>query len=1106
MNNLNPESENLSHQDSILSFARALNESQLRELFHSAKDLIQSIALDGRFLFVNRAWREVLGYTEQEVATINIFQIIHPSHHIACQEFLQRLIAGEQTELIEIPFLTKQGEVVYAEGNVVLHTVDERPIATRGIFRVITDRKAAEAEMRVLKENLEQTVIQRSAELSRSETRFRHLVASVPGAVYEFCIDTTGRRFCPFISNGIFDLIHITAAECIADIEVIFRQIPPYAIDAMETSIQNSMIHLQPWLHEFPIDTPSGQKWLRGNAIPQQETDGTIRWHGVMVDITHHKEMEASLHTLNRRLEFLLSSSPAIIYTCDASPPYAATFISDNITSILGYTPQEFLTTPDFWLERIHPDDRDKTLQNLASLFTEKKHTHEYRFRDKNGNWRWMRDELLLIPGTDNKQPELIGYFADVTKKHRQETALLEAHNLLKTIVNAVPVRIFWKDKQLRYLGCNTLFAQDAGVGSAEEIVGKSDYDLSWTREQSDLYRNDDRHVIDSGQTKLSYEEPQTNRMGETIWLETSKVPLLSADKEIIGVLGIYQDITQQKHTQDSIRLSAMIFQASNEAIVITDKHNRILQINPAFTRMTGFELSDVAGKNPSIFNSGRHDVAFYQKMWRRIQDEGAWQGEIWDKRKDGEIQAKWLNISVIRNEENYIKYHIAQFSDITEKKRKDDIILTQANYDQLTGLPNRHLFKKRLETALAKSDRTHLPLSLLLLDLDHFKDINDTLGHDKGDALLREAAMRINSCIDSSNIVARLGGDEFAIIAPDSIDPAQIEMLAQKVIYQLNRPFNLGTNEIDYYISTSIGIAYYPQHATSIESLMKHADQAMYAAKLEGRNRFCHFTPSMQQEAHEKMLLTHDLRQALIHHELFAEFQPILELATGCVTKAEALIRWRHPERGMISPSLFIPLAEGSGLIIEIGKLVFKESISFIQQWHQTTGQLIQISINLSPVQFRHKDHNTWLQNLNQTGLPGHCINFEITESVLLKDSSVVQAFLLELRNNGIEVSIDDFGTGFSSLSYLKKFDIDYLKIDRSFIQQLTDSSTDRALVEAIIVMAHKLGIKTVAEGVETQAQQDMLTRFGCDYMQGFHYSKPLSRQAFEQLLLSKT
>ena len=404
---------------------------------------------------------------------------------------------------------------------------------------------------------------------------------------------------------------------------------------------------------------------------------------------------------------------------------------------------------------------------------------------------------------------------------------------------------------------------------SPQEIIGKVDYDLSWTKEQADHYRNDDKRVISSGTSMLYYEEPLNNAAGEKLWIETSKVPLLSTRKEIIGVLGIYQDVSKQKQANDSMRLAAAIYQSSNEAIMVMDENNRIIQVNPAFTRMTGYEMADVLGKDPAMFRSNRHDEAFYQEIKRKLLDEGHWQGEIWDLRKDGSVYAKWLNISVIRHPSGHVHYYVSQFSDITEKKKKDEIILFQANYDPLTGLPNRNLFKELLDQEIKKSQRSKSPLSLLLMDLDHFKDINDTLGHDKGDELLREVASRIKSCASKTDIVARLGGDEFAIISSKCGDNKAAATIAQLITQKLNKPFRLRHNRADHYISTSIGIVFYPQDGADRKSLMKHADQAMYAAKLEGRNRFCYFTPSMQQAAHEKMLLMQDLRQAIVKNEL---------------------------------------------------------------------------------------------------------------------------------------------------------------------------------------------------------------------------------------------
>ena len=705
------------------------------------------------------------------------------------------------------------------------------------------------------------------------------------------------------------------------------------------------------------------------------------------------------------------------------------------------------------------------------------------------------------VTGRDGNIIELIGYFIDITDRKKKEIAVIESRNLLETIINTAPVRIFWKDKESRYLGCNQAFASDTGLAFPNDILGKYDYQLTW-KEQADSYRNDDRQVINSGIPKLSYEELQTTPDKKTIWLRTSKVPLRNATRGIIGVLGIYQDITEQKQNDDNMQLAATIYKSSSEAIMVTDKNNQIMAINPAFTRITGYELADVAGKNPRIFQSGRHNKSFYKKMWQDLLREGHWQGEIWDRNKCGSIHAKWLNISIIRYKDGSIYCYVAQFSDITEKKQKDELILTQANYDQLTGLPNRNLFKDRLDKEIKKSHRNGLSLSLLFLDLDHFKAINDTLGHDKGDELLKEVALRLQSCVRETDTVARLGGDEFAIILPDIDNKLRIETIAQHIIKELSKAFNLDDHKIDHHISTSVGIVIYPEDGTDLESLMKHVDQAMYAAKQDGRNRFNYFTRSMQLEANKKMALTHELRKAIANDQLQVYYQPILELTHGRINKAEALLRWNHPQRGIISPDIFIPLAEESGLIIEIGELVFKKTTADIKWWHSQLGYIIQVSVNMSPIQFSSLKKNQWSDSLAQLGLPGNSINVEITEGLLLKDAPVIKERLLEFNNSGIEVSIDDFGTGFSSLSYLKKFDIDYLKIDKSFISHLIDNGTDRALVEAIIVMAHKLDIKTIAEGVETKEQQDLLIDFGCDYKQGFLYSPAISAEDFYKLI----
>jgi len=439
---------------------------------------------------------------------------------------------------------------------------------------------------------------------------------------------------------------------------------------------------------------------------------------------------------------------------------------------------------------------------------------------------------------------------------------------------------------------------------------------------------------------------------------------------------------------------------------------------------------------------------------------------------------------------------------DITSKKETEEIIWKQANFDKLTGLPNRHMFHDRLDQEIKKAHRAELQMALLFIDLDHFKEINDTLGHDIGDNLLMEVSSCITSCVRESDTVARLGGDEFTVILSEVNDTINVERLAQCILKKLTEPFKLGDEVV--YISASIGITLYPDDAVNVEDLLKNADQAMYVAKSQGRNRTSYFTAALQEVAQERRRLTHHLRGALAANQFIIHFQPIIDLASGRIHKAEALVRWQHPERGMLMPIEFIQLSEETGLINGIGDYVFKEAARWARRWRQLFAHDFQISVNMSPIQFQSLEHSCdeWSDYLQDIDLAGQNIVIEITESLLLNAASGVTDKLLKFRDSGIQVAIDDFGTGYSSLSYLKKFDIDFLKIDKSFVDNLEVGINDIALCEAIIVMAHKLGLKVIAEGVETKIQCKILSDAGCDYAQGHLFSVALPPEEFEALL----
>tara|TARA_R110002094_G_scaffold8064_1_gene17467 strand:+ start:6421 stop:8583 length:2163 start_codon:yes stop_codon:yes gene_type:complete len=554
----------------------------------------------------------------------------------------------------------------------------------------------------------------------------------------------------------------------------------------------------------------------------------------------------------------------------------------------------------------------------------------------------------------------------------------------------------------------------------------------------------------------------------------------------------------------EELELASLVFQNSSEGMMVTDANNHIITVNPAFTAITGYRFDEVKGKTPGILNSGHHKPSFYQQMWQQLKSTGKWQGEVWDKRKDDKLCPRWLTIDSIRNRDDSVSRYVAIFADITEKKLSEELIWRQANFDTLTDLPNRNLFRNRLELELKKSQHANLTLALLLIDLDRFKEVNDTLGHDVGDSLLQQATVRIIESVGESDTVARLGGDEFAVILPEISETSQIEDIADKLIVQLAEPYAIANEVI--YLSASIGITLYPSDATGIDTLLKNAEQAMYVAKKNGRNRFSYFTQSLQIAAQTRLRLGNDLRGALAANQFRVHFQPIVELSTGRICKAEALLRWQHPERGMVSPLDFIPLAEEIGLMNAIGDWVFKESARQAKRLNNQCQCNCQISVNLSPVQFSVENQSfakEWLQYVQELGLCGENFVVEITEGLLLNAESGVTDKLLALRDAGIQVAIDDFGTGYSSLSYLKKFDIDYLKIDQSFVRNLETDKDDIALSEAIIVMAHKLGLKVIAEGVETQGQKKILTEAGCDYAQGYLYSKPVPSEEFEALLM---
>ncbi|MCM8855519.1 MAG: EAL domain-containing protein [Candidatus Thiodiazotropha sp.] len=539
--------------------------------------------------------------------------------------------------------------------------------------------------------------------------------------------------------------------------------------------------------------------------------------------------------------------------------------------------------------------------------------------------------------------------------------------------------------------------------------------------------------------------------------------------------------------------MNATVFETTAEGIMVTDADNMIKTVNPAFSRITGYPAEEVIGHSPNMLSSGRHDNEFYEALWDSVLQKKYWTGEIWNRRKDGSVFPEWLSIAAIPGEDGVAKEYVAVFSDITKHKQDEEQIRYQANYDALTGLPNRSLLSDRLVQAIGSAHREKWKLAILFIDLDQFKMVNDTFGHVMGDELLQLVASRIGECVRESDTVARFGGDEFIILLQDVSDMDAVANVATKVIEKITRVFTLYGREI--YIGASVGITIFPDDATNADSLLRNADMAMYQAKDRGRNSYQFFTASMQQRTLERQQLELDLRLAIKRGELEIYYQPVMDAYLDRVISVEALLRWNHPHRGIVSPTIFIPLAEDSGLIGPIGEWVIKGACEQLSQWHKSGYPDLKLAVNLSSRQRELGLEASYLkQVLDDNRLSPGALNLEMTEGLLMRDTDEAITWLSSFKALGVNLSVDDFGTGYSSLSYLKRFPVDVLKIDRSFVADLPSNSDDASLVKTIVAMAGSLNLGLIAEGVETEEQADFLVGIGCYNLQGFYYAKPMT------------
>ena len=853
--------------------------------------------------------------------------------------------------------------------------------------------------------------------------------------------------------------------------------------------------------------------WIvsRGTVVERDAAGRPQRMIGTHTDISARKEAEAELRQRSLLLRNTLGSISQGVFVFDAQHRV----VSFNSRAC------ELLDLSADWL------NRQPTLQEVNQLQLQRgdfgrdservaSHARDYIFSDGKGpappiylrvtpQGRTLEVKTQVLPeGGMVRTFSDVSDYVQVQKYRERQDKLLEAMQSLAQVggweVDVLADQVFWTEGVYRILETSPEeYSPGTAMGTAERF---------FTPQSVQLMRASYFDSVNQPATHDLEVEAITAK-GQRIWLHAVGTSLWQ-DGRLVSRTTVVQNITEAKLARMALKDSENLWKLALESTGdgVWDWHipSGVEHYSRRLIEMYGFSEGEIADTAMELDQRSHPEDVAQMEQDREAHFRGltpTYHNEHRVRCKDGNW--KWVlsrGMVINRDSEGRPLRMIGTHTDITERKNAEALIRQQAFFDTLTGLPNRRMLRDRLEQEIKRCKRDVHQLAILFIDLDHFKEVNDTLGHDSGDQLLVQAGSRIRACVRDCDTVARMGGDEFTVILTDIANADHLEALLQKILRSMDDLFQIGDEQV--FVSASIGITLYPLDATDIEDLYKNADQALYVAKGEGRNRFSFFTPALQEAAQTRVRLASDLRTALSDNQFRVLYQPIIELSTGSIHKAEALIRWQHPKRGLVSPAAFIPIAESSGQIVDIGEWVFQQAAAQVQEWRKTLHPDFQISVNRSPVQFRHTDSGqaSWGMQLHAMGLPGDSLVVEITEGLLLDTNEVVGEQLLALGDAGIKVSLDDFGTGYSSLAYLQKFDIDFIKIDQSFVRHLIPESTDLALCKAIIVMAHALGMQVIAEGVETAQQRDLLTEAGCDYGQGYLFARPIAADEFETLV----
>lgn len=1041
--------------------------------------------LNGGLVCSDEVYR-IYGVTPEAFNQESFLNLIHPDDRPAMQAWATSCLAGEIPGALDfralrpdgtIRFLSSRGEMIYDSAR--------RPTHVTGTTQDITERKRVEDELRASEANLA---------AAQEHAHFGSWELDLVTSVSTWSAET-------------FRLLHrnpALGAPTLAEfLELVHPEDRP-GIEIVSARINETTGTI---VHEYRTNPALGpMRHLSASLYVTRDATGrAVKAAGVALDITDRKQAESTLRQSEERHRLLFEASPQPICVYD-KVTLAFLAVNDTFVRQYGYSRAEMLAMTIMGI--VPPDDVPAVLQRINTGLDDSFEPTYWQHVRRDGSI--IDVEIRARSMEFNGSPSRFALVSDITEQRRTEAMLTNERAVKETMMTRLnhllstsPSILY--NTRLGATGVVPLWVSDnitAVLGYSVEEALRPDW---WPNHL--LAADRDKAIAEA--RELQENKVQTleyrfvTKQGDVRWIVDEARLLDNRNGESPEVVGTWIDITQRRHAEERQRLDATAIQASKDGMLITDATLTIVSVNKALCDLSGYAEGELLGAKTSILKSGRHDASFYQAMWLRLEKTGQWHGEIWNRSKDGAAIPLWLSISAVYDAHAEASNYIGIYTDLSEIKRTEQELEHLAHYDPLTHLPNRLLLQSRLAHAIAQAERLRARLGVMFIDLDEFKRINDSLGHVVGDQLLTEVAQRLSGRIRKGDTLARLGGDEFVVLLESIPTPDGAATVARDLLAVFSEPFLLpGGRTI--FAQASIGISIYPDDGTSMEELLRDADAAMYRAKAEGRNQFLFFTADMSVEALAQLEVETALRQARERGELTLHYQPKVDLVSGRMTGAEALLRWRRADGSFTPPARFIPVAEKSDLIISLGEWVIDEACRQIRFWLDAGFTGFTVAINVSARQFRSKNLDTSIRKaLSTNRVPPECLTLELTESMLIERPDDAIARLTALKSMGVSLSLDDFGTGFSSLAYLIHYPIDVLKIDRTFVNGIGTTPGAEIIVDNVIDLAHSLHLRVVAEGVETAVQLEYLRNRGCNEIQGYYFSRPVPPGDFAALLL---